>query len=69
MKRFKQILFFTALSCGLYLTACQKEAASPSSVTKQTLVKGVAGIKKDTIIVTRTIQKDTIIVTRADEGK
>ncbi|MDB5126395.1 hypothetical protein [Mucilaginibacter sp.] len=66
MKRFKQILFFTALSCGLYLTACQKEAASPSTV-KKTLVKGSLGGNKDTIIVTRTIKKDTIIVTRADD--
>jgi len=66
MKRFNKILFFTAIACGLYLTACQKEAASPSSA-KKTLVKGVSGIKKDTIIVTRTIKKDTIIVTRAND--
>jgi hypothetical protein len=62
MKKIKQILFFTALSCGLYLTSCQKEVASPSTV-KKTLVKGSLGGKKDTIIVTRTIKKDTIIIT------
>jgi hypothetical protein len=66
MKKIKQILFFTALSCGLYLTGCQKEVASPS-VVKKTLVKGVSGIKKDTIIVTRTLKKDTIIVTVAND--
>lgn len=62
----KKLLFFTALSCGLYLSSCQKEAASPAPAQKQTLVKGIEGIKKDTIIVTRIIKKDTIIVTVND---
>jgi hypothetical protein len=61
-KLINKTLFFTALSCGLYLTACQKEAASP--IKKQPLTNGVSIGKKDTLIVPNffKIKKDTLIV-------